>query len=198
MADFFEVVRSQRAHRALLPDPVPEELLERILEAATFAPSAENTQPWAFVVVRDAALRARIGAFVRQAWEGFAREIARPGLSERFFVAVDRWATVGLAEAPVIVVVCADTTLTHEVALPSSIFPAVQNLLLAAHALGLGALLSTLPVMVGPQMAELLEIPEHVRPMAAVPIGWPARRLGPPRRISFRDKAFRDRWGVRW
>lgn len=198
MADFFDVVRRQRAYRELLPDPVPESLIENLLEAATYAPSAENSQPWVFVVVRDAELRARIGAIVREAWEGFAREISRPNLSERFFAAVDRWATGGLAAAPVIIVVCVDASLTHEVTLPSSVFPATQNLLLAAQALGLGSLLSTLPVVVGPQLGELLALPAHIQPMAALPIGWPARKLGPPRRISFREKSFRDRYGERW
>jgi nitroreductase len=198
MTDFFEVLFAQRAHRALRPDPVPDALIERLLDAAIRAPSAENRQPWVFVVVRDPAQRDRIATPVREFWETVARDLARPHLSDWLYADVDRWATSGLAQAPVIVVVCGDTALCMEAALPSSIFPATQNLLLAAQALGLGALLSILPVVSGPRLAELLELPEHIVPMAAVPIGWPARRLGPSRRIPFQSKTFRDRYGDAW
>lgn len=197
MSDFFEVVRSQRAHRQLRPDPIPDALIERLLEAAIHAPSAENRQPWVFVVVREAGQRARIAALVQRLWERGARDLSRPRLAARLFADVDRWATGGLAEAPAIIVVCGDTSLSHPEALGASVFPAVQNLLLAAQALGLGALLSTLPT-VGRELAELLDLPEQVRPMAAVPIGWPAETPRPPRRIPFRQKTFRERYGYPW
>lgn len=77
---FFEVACNQRAHRALLPDPVPEALIEKILEAGTHAPSAKNTQPWRFVVVQDPALRRKIGEGARAAWEDSR---ARPTTTSR-------------------------------------------------------------------------------------------------------------------
>ena len=131
MTDFFEVLFAQRAHRALRPDPIPEALLERLLDAAIRAPSAENRQPWVFVVVRDPAQRDRIATLVREFWETVARDLARPHLSDWLYADVDRWATSGLAQAPVIVVVCGDTALCMEAALPSSIFPANESLLKA-------------------------------------------------------------------
>jgi nitroreductase len=194
---FFDVALAQRAHRALLPDPVDERLIERVLEAATHAPSAENRQPWVFVVVRDVEVRRRIGEIAAQLWTGVAREHSRGRISESLLGAVERWATGGLAAAPVIVVLCGDTTASDSRSLAASVFPATQNLCLAAHALGLGSLFSTLPT-VDAGLSALLELPPHLQPMSVVPIGFPARTLRSPQRISFREKSFRDRYGNRW
>lgn len=198
MADFFEVVLSQRAHRALLTDPIGDDQIERLLEAAIHAPSAENSQPWAFVVVREAALRGRIAELVRGAWEGGARQHSQSRLGERLLADVEGWATGGLAQAPVLIVICGDTSRVDSASLAASIFPATQNLLLAAHALGLGSLLSTLATVRGAELGALLELPPSLRPMAVVPIGRPARALRPPRRVPVRHKAFRDRFGCPW
>ena len=198
MADLFEVVRTQRAHRAFTDEPVPDAVVEQVLEAATFAPSAENRQPWVFVVVRDPARRARIGELVRRAWEGGGREHSAQRLPPGMLADVDHGATAGLAAAPVIVVVAAETGDVHPRALEASIFPAVQNLLLAAHALGLASALMTLPLAFPAELADIVGLPGHVRPMAVVPLGMPARRLGPPRRQPVSAKAHRERYGAGW
>ena len=149
MADFFDVVHTQRAARAFLPDDVDDETVVRILTAATHAPSAENSQPFVFIVVRDASLRAAIGALTERIWTGGARALEEERLSPALLREVHDGATGGVAGAPVLVVVCGDTRLTYPNAMDASIFPAVQNLLLAAHALGLGSTLTTLPVLAG-------------------------------------------------
>ena len=82
--------------------------------------------------------------------------------------------------------------------LGASIFPAVQNLLLAAAALGLGTALTTLATGFGDELRELLALPEHVRPMAVVPLGHPASKLGPPKRLPLAERAHRERYGVAW
>lgn len=194
----FDVVRAQRAHRAFRADPVDDELVERVLEAATFAPSAENLQPWVFVVIRDAALRAGVGELTARAWSGRGREHARTRLSAALFADVDRGASGGVSAAPVVVVVGGDISTCEPTVLQSSIFPAVQNLLLAAQALGLGSALTTLTTTFSEELRTLLYIPEHIRPMAVVPLGWPARALGPPRRAPVADKTHRDRFGTPW
>ena len=196
MPDFFDVVLGQRAYRELTPDPVPDDLVMRVLEAATHAPSAENHQPWEFVVVRDEATRTAIGRLTQELWEAAGREHSR-GLPPAFFAAVDAWATGGLAAAPVHVVVCGDTTRCPEPQLPSSIYPAVQNLLLAAGALGLGSLMSTLPVVNRAAFSPLLGLPDHVVAMALVPLGWPVRALGPARREPVAGHTHYDRWDGR-
>lgn len=196
--DFFELAFGQRAHRALRPDPVPEELIEKILRAGTHAPSAKNTQPWRFVVVRDEAVRKAIGEHARAAWVGFARD-ASDDQDDPIFQDVDRWAMGGLAEAPVIIVLCGDTTCMPADQMGSSVYPAAQNILLAASALGLGSLMSNLPLY-SPDggFAKTLGLPDHIVPFATLPIGYPARKLGKPRRRPVSEITSRDRWGNAW
>src|SRR5271166_687174 len=146
MPDFFEVVRSQRACRAFRPDPVEDALVERVLEAATFAPSAENRQPWVFVVVRDVERRSAIGGLTRQAWDAGGRAHSEARLAPGLLAEVD-------AGAPVLVVVAGDTALGDRRVMEASVFPAIQNLLLAATALGLGSSLTTLPLVFGAELA---------------------------------------------
>ena len=195
MADFFDVVHRQRACRAYATDDVPDDLVERLLDAATFAPSAENNQPWVFVVVRDDATRKRIADLTKQVWEGGARAYEESHLDPRILADVDQATETGFAAAPVVVVVCGDADNAFERTLPSSVFPATQNLLLAATASGLGSALTTLATAMAKELAELLQLPEHVKPMAVVFLGWPAKPLGPPRRTSFTEKSHRDRYG---
>jgi nitroreductase len=195
---FFDVATRQRATRELLPDPVPEALIERILEAGTHAPSAMNGQPWHFVVVQDAAIRQRIADGARAAWVGFARDLSNDQQSPGFR-AVDRWAMGGLAQAPVIIVLCGDTQRLPLEQMGSSIFPAAQNILLAANALGLGSLMSNLPLFAPDgALARTLELPEHIVPLATLPIGYPARKLGRPRRRPVAEVTSRDRYGNAW
>jgi nitroreductase len=193
--DFFEVVLSQRACRRFSDRPVGDDLVARCLLAATHAPSAENLQPWVFVVVRDSGLRAAIGDLMRQVWRDVGRPHSEGRLAPGLLADVDQGAEGGVAAAPVLVVVCGDTRVGLETTLPSSVYPAVQNLLLAATALGLGSAMTTLATLAGDPLARLLDLPQGVRPMALTPLGWPARPLGPPRRLPLSERAHLDRYG---
>jgi nitroreductase len=197
-ADFFDVVLRQRATRQFNDQPVSEALIERCLQAAVHAPSAENRQPWVFVVVRDAHLRATIGDLSRRAWRQGGRQHSEGRLSPSLLRDVDRGAEGGIGSAPVIVVVCGDADIGLESTLPSSVYPATQNLLLAATALGLGSAMTTLATLFADELRDLLELPPSIRPMAVVPIGWPNRPLGPPQRLPLRERAYRDRYGSPW
>jgi len=196
--DVFEVVHRQRACRSFADRPVEDDTVEQVLEAATFAPSAENKQPWVFVVVRDAQRRGAIGALTRQAWEGGGRAHSEGRLSPALLADVDSGAIGGVAGAPVLVVVGGDTRLGDRRVLEASVFPAIQNLLLAATALGLGSSLTTLPLMFGAELASIIELPTEVLPMAVVPLGWPARPLSPPRRRPVSEKAYRESFRTPW
>ena len=196
--DFFSVVGRQRAHRAFADEPVTDAELAQLLEAATYAPSAENRQPWEFVVVRDAAARAAIGDLTRRAWEAHGRAFSETRLTPKLLAEVERGATGGIAAAPVHIVVCADTERGLEVTVASSIFPAVQNLLLAATALGLGSALTTITTGFRAELGELLALPAHVLPVAVVPIGRPEKPLGRPRREPFAQHTHRERYGSAW
>jgi nitroreductase len=196
--DVFEVVHRQRACRTFSDAPVEDDIVERVLDAATFAPSAENRQPWVFVVVRDDDRRSAIGALTRQAWEGGGRVHSESRLAPGLLSDVEIGAQGGVAGAPVLVVVAGDTRLGDRRVLEASVFPAIQNLLLAATALGLGSSLTTLPLVFGRDLAAIAALPAEVIPMAVIPLGWPARPLSPPRRLPLSDKAHRETFGTPW
>jgi nitroreductase len=196
--DFFTVVHAQRACREFTDEPVGDDSVARILDAAVRAPSAENRQPWEFVVVRDGERRAAIGALMARAWETAGRAFSRDRLPPALLADVERGATGGIAAAPVHVVVGADTRRGLEATAAESIHPAVQNLLLATTALGLGAALTTIALGYGDELRAIVGFPDHVKPMAVVPIGHPARRLGPPRRDAFTLHTHREHYGVGW
>jgi nitroreductase len=195
---FFDVVFAQRACRSFTDEPVDEQLIELCLRAATHAPSAENRQPWVFVVVRKPEARAAIGAVMRRAWREGARQYSEDRLPAALLADVDRGAEGGIPSAPVLVVVCGDSALSLAATLPSSVFPATQNLLLAATALGLGSAMTTLATLYGDELAGLLDLPPTVVPLAVVPLGWPTRPLGAPRRLPVDRRAHRDRYGRAW
>jgi nitroreductase len=194
--EFFEVVLSQRAARRFLADDVDDATVARILTAATHAPSAENRQPFVFIVVRDPAIRGRIGAITARLWQGGARALEEDRLPPALLREVDEGAMGAIAAAPVLVVVCGDTRLAFPQSIPSSVFPAVQNLLLAAHALGLGSTLTTLPAVAGDDLTTLLGLSSEVVPVAVVPLGRLPAPLGPPRRRPLSEKAHLDRYGT--
>jgi len=213
--DFFDVVDTQRAIRRLRPDPVSDDLVERVLAAATRAPSARGAEPWAFVVVRKPELRAAIGRHYRQAWEAAERFTAQadadrdlkhtPHYARMMRGAAELSRTIGVA--PVLIVCCLDHTrlgpiadgaggLRSPAAAYASIFPAVQNLLLAARALGLGTTLTTLHRAFESDLRALLALPDTLEPVALVPLGHPQDRFGPTRRRPLEDVAFLDQYGT--
>jgi nitroreductase len=197
MADreFFDVLLSQRACRHFSDRPVDDELVTRCLVAATHAPSAENLQPWVFVVVRDPLQRAAVGDLMRELWRAAGRPHSEGRLAPSLLDDVDRGAEGGIAAAPVLVVVCGDASIGLEATLPASIYPAVQNLLLAASALGLGSAMTTLATLARDRLGALLDLPSSVKPMAVTPLGWPDRPLGPPRRLPLATRAHLDTYG---
>ena len=186
------VIARQRACRTFSERPVDEAVLMRILDAARWAPSAHNSQPWEWVVVRDAATRAAIGGIATRLWEQVDAEWRAQHVDPRLDRDVER-GVLELAAAPVLIVVCGDTSRCDRRSLASSVFPAVQNLLLAATEAGLGSALTTLATY-DVALGELLGLPEGVVPLAVVPVGHPARGLGPPRRDPTDAHLHRERW----
>jgi nitroreductase len=211
--ELYEALRTTRAVRRLRSDPVPDDVLHRVLEAATWAPTGGNAQPWRVVAVRDAARRAALQALYRPLWDAYAAhhrgllEGAPAELKERqerMLRAADHLAH-HLHEAPVILVFCFDPAAMAitdaglgrpSVVGGASVYPAVQNALLACRAEGLGCTLTTLLCRKEPEVKELLGIPEGWGTAAHVPIGWPASRgHGPLRRRPVEKTAYLDAWG---
>jgi len=195
---FFDVVMAQRACRQFGDRYVDDTMVELCLTAATHAPSAENLQPWVFLVVREQDQRAAIAELTRRVWRQMGRPASEGRLTPGLMADVDAGAETGMAGAPVLVVVCGDSSVAHRSTLPASVFPATQNLLLAAGALGLGSAMTTLATLEVDDLRDILDLPDHVHPMAVVPLGWPARPLGPPRRQPVSERAYRDRYGTGW
>ena len=191
-----ELIRGQRACRSYTDDLVGDADLAAMLEAATHAPSAENRQPWVFIAVRDAATRRAIADLTARVWREGARQHAEQSLSPQLFDAVDTFIGGAYGGAPVLVVVAGDGREgASRSLLASSVFPATQNLLLAAAALGYGSSMTTLAAQVPGPLGELLGLPEGIMPFAVVPIGRPAVAPGPPRRRPVSEVAHLDVFG---
>lgn len=213
----FEIMYSMRAIRRLKSDPVPESLVWRIVEAGTRAPSGGNLQPWRFIVVQDPALKAFIQERYKRAWdlylqanlEAAGRRAEMPPAEElekqmRLARAAAHLAD-HLHEAPVLILACMtprETRLEGEggsvesgAGLYASIFPAVQNMLLACRALGLGATLTTLHLLYEDEIKQRLGIPAEVEAVALVPVGYPEGRFGPTTRRPVEEVTYWDGWG---
>ncbi len=205
-----DAIYTTRSIRRFRPDPVPDDVVARLIEAATRAPSGRNAQSWRFLVVKDAAVRARVGALYKEAWDEYSppsrlAAITDPRERRRVESAYHLGAHMG-DEPPVLVMVCApreQTTSGAAQAGPAavrtagaSIYPAVQNLLLAARAYGLGGCLTTIHLYREPQVKAALGIPDDVDTYALIPLGYPAQSFGPLRRKPVAEVAFLDRWGA--
>src|SRR5271169_7258321 len=221
----FEAIYSARSLRRLKPDPVPDELITKILDAAIRAPSGGNAQSWAFVVVRDAEQRRRLGMIYRKASDIaeaiYAARGRPPHLTEQQFARLmgtgaHLWQHMG--DAPVLLLPCGRRpNLPPPDALPpdiavrwedemayaerirgASIYPAVQNIILACRALGLGTVITTNHIRCEDEVKALLGIPEDVATFALMPIGWPLDKFGPLTRRPPVEVAHANRWGTAW
>jgi nitroreductase len=199
--DFFDVARTQRAMRRLHTDAIADDDLWTILETAIMAPSGGNVQPWNFVVIRDADKKRKIGEWYLEAWDktyGPARQAmqANPA-GARTFSSADYLAN-HIAEAPVLVLATIKKGMqTIGPTLGASIYPAVQNLMLAARALGLGTTLTTLHKLHEADVKAMLGIPDDVETMALIPIGKPKGKFGTPERLPAEKVVYWDAWGER-
>jgi nitroreductase len=189
--------------RRLKPDPVPDDLIVKILRAGQCAASGGNMQRWRFLVVKDPKIKRRVQLYYKRAFDevvGPRYRTSPPPLgvtAERYrrqHAAVE-YLTDHFHEAPVWIVACLEDGPNPSRHSGSSIYPAVQNMLLAARALGLGATLTTRHLLYEKETEEALGIPPGFHSYAILPIGYPMGRFGPVRRIPLSDVVFEDRWG---
>jgi len=185
VTDVKELFRSQRAIRSFTREDVPDALVEQVLTAAIHAPSGSNTQPWHFIVIRDSSVKQAISEVYEEARTDAYR--ARPADAAR----------QPLSAAPVLIVACVDTPASGQAGFQTgaSIYPSVQNLMLAARALGLGTVLTTLHRRRKARIHEILGVPDNIESAAIIPLGWPDREYGPNRRPPLARFVMRDRWG---
>ena len=200
--DLFEIIATTRSMRRLTPDPVPPELIRKILEAGTAAPSGGNMQRWRFLVVTDPDVKQAVGTYYKRAWDEviyprYSAGDSAPGTSpERFrrMLHAAQHLADHIHEAPFWIVPCMAGATPSRTA-GSSVYPAVQNMLLAARALGLGATLTTLYLTFEKEVEGALGLPADVHSYALLPIGYPIGRFGPVRRVPLAEVVYRDRWG---
>ena len=232
-APLAEIMRTTRAIRRLRPDPVPDELLEQLVEAATWGPVGGNAQTFSWVVVTDRGQIGRLAELWPRVYR-LAREVGAAavppggdaGKQERIYRAADDLAE-HFAQLPAVVVPCYDSSwqpralagkrgqlLRTLAATPprdlvriarhapraaamteaASVYPGVQNLLLTARALGLGATLTTMHLFLEAEFKNVLGIPRSVKTYALLPVGWPRGRHGPVTRRPVAEVLRRDRW----
>ena len=200
--DLFEILRSTRSMRRLKPDPVPDSLLHQVLEAATYAASGGNMQNWRFLVIRDPAIKEAAAAWYRKGWHetvapryrsGGPAPGSTPEQFARMLAAAEHLAD-HLHEAPVWIVPC----LSGPRGSGASIYPAVQNILLAARALGLGSTLTTLYLLHEKEAEAAMGIPADFHSYAILPLGFPLGKFGPVRRAPLSEVVYADRWGEAW
>jgi len=200
-----EAMSTQRAIRRLKPDPVDDALVLHLIELALKAPTGSNAQNWEFIVVKDPAVKAKLGRLNRAAWNLYGsvgRRMARGDQAMLKIIDAVEWQAQHFDEIPVIVVACLKAVIPiwPPVATGSvygSIYPSVQNLLLAARAAGLGAALITLPLWSRFLARRALGLPFTIAPCAVIPLGWPRGKYGPTRRKPVGEVVSLDRYGNR-
>ena len=205
--DFFDILDTTRAMRRLKPDPVPDELIVRILRAGLHAPNSGNTQTWKFLVIKDIEIKKKVQVFYKRALDEivgprYANATTPPGATQdgyhRQHTAVE-YLTDHYHEAPVWIVPCID----HGDGAPNrssgaSIYPAVQNMLLAARALGLGSTLTTRYLLHEKEAEAALGLPKGVHSYAILPIGYPMGNFGLVGRGELADFVYQDSWGQKF
>ena len=202
-AGFFEVAYTTRALRRFRPDPIPQDVLFQILDAAIRAPSGQNAQDWRFVIVTDPAVKRRMQEWALQGWATYSRRYADDPAqldalprSQRLSLRSVEHLAHHLADAPAVVLVCG---LHGRHSTPGgSSYPAVQNLLLAARALGVGGSIFNLPLRDRAALKTMLDIPENNDIFCVLPIGYPTDKVGPVRRKPVKRVVYWEKFGQAW
>jgi nitroreductase len=191
--DLFDAMRTTRAMRRLDPErPVSREDIWTIVEMATKAATGGNSQPVRWIVVEDAEKRRQLGEIYRRCWDQVGamyrqRTAAEDALTNRMLTSADHLGA-HMGEAPVIIIPASKG------GDPASVFPGVQNLFLAARALGLGTTLTTVHQLEEDAVRAVLGIPDDVRTWAMIPVGYPTGRWGEGTRRPVEETTYWDGW----
>ena len=209
MADepgIFEIMYSCRAMRRLKSDAVPEDLLLKLIDAGNQAPTGSNAQGVRWIIVRDRAQRERLAALnkaavTRYAAPDSARAEALPhqGADKRArMLSAVLWQAENMQDIPALVIACYEferSVVGQSASAGGSLWPAVQNLLLAARALGLGAAPTTLGLSDRAAARDVLALPDHMEAFCLIPVGYPMGNFGPLTRLPVEQTVRWDRWG---
>ncbi len=196
----FEALYTTRALRRYKPDPVSDEALFQVIDAAIRAPAGGNQQVWHFLVIRDPERRMAISKWYEDGWDNSGYRaiendpavIAAMPRQQRMVVESAAYLAHNMHEAPVLVFVCGPR------GAGGSIYPAIQNFLLACRGLGLASALTTLYMRNIDKITEYLAIPEGMQAFALMPVGYPRDKIGPVTRRPVVKHASLDKWGQQW
>ena len=203
--DIWEVMFTQRAIRYWVEEPVSRELIERVIEAASKAPSGSNHQPWMFVVADRDPVKTSLAEALRDYYEeGPLKTLVESSQktedsSQRLMMSGAENFFTNLRTAPAIIIPClyklsSPTSEMNTLIAGSSIYLAIQHMLLAARALGLGTLMTTSHSLIEEVIRDVCKIPDDAQPAALIPIGFPAVKFGPTKRKPVRDIIAWNQW----
>ena len=201
MSHVSDAIKERRSVRKYLARPVPKKTIKEALVAAGWAPSAHNAQPWRFIILADALVKRELAEAMAESW---AADIAKDGLNiepEKFKFRVERFAT-----APVLILACLTMDgmdnfsdekrqkCERDLAM-QSLGAALENMLLAAHAMGLGACWFCAPGFCKENVRKVLKIPDDVESEALIAMGYPAEKPPVPPKKLLGDYCFKNKWG---
>jgi nitroreductase len=206
--DLFHIMYTCRSMRRLKSDPVPDDVIYRILDAAVRAPSGGGVQAWRFVVVTDPMIKQQIGAIYRRGWNSAEKNYLAAGAKRDGNMRAARYLADHIAEVPVMLFACLRTRAIHAQRLAGpqaidfarllggSIFPAVQNILLACRALGLGATLTGVTCQYEDEVRRILRLPDHLTTYGLITIGYPMGKFGPVSRVPVEEVTWKNHYGT--
>ncbi|NQW22173.1 MAG: nitroreductase family protein [SAR202 cluster bacterium] len=188
-----EAMFTQRAIRRLKPDPIPDDVMRDLMEAAIRAPNGGNTQQWHFIVVKDADTRKQLGELYHEAWWAKRKDQGIMGPEDIPPGKNSQRSAMRLAnefgDAPVMVLICSLSKGSG-----AGIIPSAQNLLLAARSHGIGGTIATLHPVVEERVHKLLNIPYTAQIIYCMPLGYPRGEFGSVTRRPLEEVCGLDRW----
>ena len=190
-----EAMFTQRAIRRFKKDPIPDDVLEDIMQATIRAPNAGNMQPWRFLVVKDEEKRRRLGELYHEAWWAKRADVGIMGPEDlppgRNTMQSARRLADEIGDTPVMVLICATAKGAQAAA---SVIPSAQNMLLAARAFGIGGTITTLHPVVEERIHELFGIPDDSQVVYCMPLGYPRGEFGSVQRKPLSEVCAVDGW----
>jgi nitroreductase len=206
--DIFHIMYTCRSMRRLKPDPVPDEVIYQILDAGVRAPSGGGVQAWRFMVVTDPDIRGQIAKIYQRGWDIAEKNYLEAGAKMDGNMRAARYLADHMAEVPVMLFACLRTRKIHAQRLAGpnavnfarllggSVFPAIQNILLACRALGLGATLTGVTCQYETEVRQILGLPDSITTYGMITIGYPMGKFGPVSREPVEQVTWKDRHGT--
>ena len=196
--DVIETMETCSAARYLKPDPVPQDLIERVIYAATRASSPGNSQEWDFIVVRNPEAKKKIGDLLAPRFKAMREGLSMTGQSTSRMIGGAIHLAETLNEVPAIIFVCGPVAYPPNAPMEqfvwSALYPAAQNLIVAARSLGLGTTFTTFQMFIESELRELLGIPKEIKFSVMIPIGWPQNDFVKVKRKPISKVIHWDRW----